>query len=176
MQLKEADSEFSLVKEEGVFLNGEALAEILSATFSKQACFRFKARGFSMFPFIRDNDILTVSPLSLIEPSFGQAVAFIHPATNKLVVHRIVGSYSGSYLIKGDNSLTPDGIIPMENILGCVSKIERDGRPILVSLGKERFFIGWLSRKRFFPLCFWVGRAILPEALRKKIKTLIRWR
>ena len=128
-------------------LSGPALAELIQAVLDKEKPFRFEARGTSMHPFIRHGDVITVSPLSGNVPRYGDIVAFVRPSSNQLVVHRVVGKGDGSLLIKGDNNDHDDGFISSENILGYVTKVERNGKKVGLGLGPERFFIAFLNRK-----------------------------
>ncbi len=107
-------------------LSSAALIALLSAVHEKGADFRFRATGMSMYPTIRDGDIITVSPLLRVEPSAFDIVAFRHPANQKLIVHRIIALSPDSFLAKGDNS-EPDGTIPRSHLLGVITKVERNG-------------------------------------------------
>jgi len=150
-------------------LSGKDLADLAQATLAKGACFRLKAKGFSMLPFIRDGDILTISSLLKSPIGFGKSAAFIDSQTGKLVIHRIIGKNNGLYLIKGDNAFGAGGLIPKENILGCVVRIERNGKNIFLGLGRERMIIALFSRIKLWPLAliFW---NLLPYPLRNIIK------
>ena len=100
-----------------------------------------------MTPFIRDGDIVTVS--SLAKFSVGTIVAFRHPETNRLIVHRITAVRNGSVNIQGDESAEyMDGWISTANLLGQVTRIEREGRNISLGMGIERYLIAYLSRKQ----------------------------
>lgn len=116
-------------------LSGEAFLTVMEAVLANGASFRFKARGFSMTPFIRDGDIVTVLPRKDRIPGTGDVVAFVNPGTRKLMVHRIIGMRGDSYTIKGDNRTEMDGTIPGGQILGIASKVERNGR--IISLGND---------------------------------------
>ncbi|MBM4128546.1 MAG: hypothetical protein FJ243_00330 [Nitrospira sp.] len=105
---------------------------------------RFQAKGHSMSPFIKDGDVVTVSPLSS-SPGIGNVIASIHPETKRLSIHRVIGKEGDSYLIKGDNSSEADGLVEKGNILGYVTKVERDGEKVFIGLGPERFLIAFLS-------------------------------
>lgn len=150
-------------------LSGKDLAELAKSTLAKGACFRLKARGFSMLPFIRDGDIVTISPISRFPIGFGKSAAFIDSKTSKLVIHRIIGKDNGLYIIKGDSVFNIDGLMPKENILGCVTKIERNGKNIFLGLGWERFIIALFSKIRIWSLAliFW---NLLPLPIRNSIK------
>ena len=186
MKLDKIKTEYCVVQEEEFSLSGEAMTGLLQAALDRRVPFKFKARGFSMSPFIKDGDVITISPLIkysrnflfpltlILSPKgrgkgegvssysigFGRSVAFIHPQTGKLVIHRVVGQNGSRYLIKGDRHTETDGLIPRGNILGVVAKVEREGREIQLGLGLERFIIAFLSRTRILTCLAWVWRKI----------------
>lgn len=127
-------------------LSSSALLELMQAVLERGKPFRFCARGWSMAPFIQDGDVITVSPFSHSQPGTGEVVAFVRPETGSLVVHRIVARGATSSLLQGDNgSEFYDGKIPQENLLGRVTRVERNGHPIWLGLGPERHIIARLS-------------------------------
>ena len=128
-------------------LSERDLRIILRAAGEKGAGLRFQARGSSMHPFVRDGDVVTVSPLFGRRPFPGDIVAFVSPATRKLAVHRIVGRSAERYLIRGDNSLESDGLVGMAELLGLVKRVERSGRPVRTGLILFRRSIAALSRR-----------------------------
>lgn len=137
-----------------ISFSGNDLIEVMRVIFVRGNNFRFKVTGFSMFPFVRNEDIVTIAPKGKLAFSLGRVVAFVHPVSKKLVVHRIVGKRQGRYLIKGDNILDIDGLVSYDFILGYVVKVERDGKKVFLGLGVERFFIAFCNRINFFPfLC-----------------------
>ncbi|MCL4532399.1 MAG: S24/S26 family peptidase, partial [Actinobacteria bacterium] len=85
-------------------ISGVALAELMRAVLEKGAPFRFRARGWSMVPFILDGDVITVAPLPGGLPRMGDVVAFVRRETGKVVVHRIIARRGDAWLTKGDNS------------------------------------------------------------------------
>jgi hypothetical protein len=100
-----------------------------------------------MAPFIHDGDVITVSPLPEGRPGVGEVVAFTRPEAGNLVVHRVVARLGTASLIQGDSvDGCTDGIIPPENVLGRVTRVERSGRAVWLGLGPERYVIAWLSR------------------------------
>lgn len=127
-------------------LSGAALRELLQGVLSRGVPFRFCAGGGSMAPFIRDGDVIFVSPLRADSPGVGEVVAIVHPQTEKLIVHRVIGRRDSGCLIQGDNGETGEGLVPMRNILGRVTRVERNGRKVLLGLGPERLAIAALSR------------------------------
>lgn len=138
----------------GISIEGMDLAGLLRAVIERGASFRFKARGFSMSPFLMDGDVLTVSPCYGTPPTYGDIVAFVHPLTGRLVVHRIVGRKGDLFLIRGDNSTEGDGLVPQADILGRVTGVERNGRRVLLGVGAERFMIPFITKRMgfFLPL------------------------
>jgi signal peptidase I len=96
-----------------------AFAILMTAVLDKSAPFRFQAAGFSMTPFIRSGDVITIAPTSA-PIRFGDVVAFENLSSGKLVVHRVVRVSSDSYIIKGDNSPESDEVVPVSRILGRV--------------------------------------------------------
>jgi hypothetical protein len=139
-----------------------SLTGLLIDVLHKGAAFRFRARGFSMSPFIKDKDVITVVPLSSYEPSLGDVVVFISPGTEELVIHRLVGKRDSSHvLIKGDNLPALEHLVAKRRILGRVERVERDGRKVALGLGPEKALIALLSRRRLLlPLLLPVWRII----------------
>lgn len=143
-------------------LSNEALLELMREVLARGAAFRFRSKGWSMSPFIRDGDSITVSPVCGEKLSIGQVAAFIHPESGMLVVHRIIARRAGALLFQGDNSPGQhDGFVSPLNILGVITQVTRRGRPVRFGLGVERYLIAWLSRsglwRRLFGL---LGRAL----------------
>lgn len=155
-----------------VSFSSDSLIELIKSTLAKNSSFKFKVTGFSMTPFIKDNDIVTISLLSTNATAFGKAVAFIHSDTKKLVIHRIVGENNGCFIIKGDSVPEIDDLVPKENILGCVNKIERNARSIYLGLGPERLIIAFLSKNRLLPFLY-CYRRVIPFFIRRFIKCRI---
>jgi hypothetical protein len=136
------------MQKNGLSLSGKALIELMRAVHAKGLPFRFTAGGHSMAPFIRDGDVIRVSPLGSREPGPGDVAAFIHPETKQLCVHRVQSVDGDRFLIQGDNMPeNPDGMIPREAIVGRVTRVERAGRRVRLGLGPERLLLAFLSRR-----------------------------
>jgi hypothetical protein len=133
-------------------LSGAALVELMRAVLAKGASFRFRAKGWSMAPFIRDGDVICVSPLAASGPMIGDVVAFFTPEMQRLVVHRVVLRRGDACVSRGDNvpGMT-DGTISGKHILGRVTRVTRDGRDVWLGLGPERRLIALLSRTGLLP-------------------------
>jgi hypothetical protein len=137
-------------------LAGASLAGLMRAVLDKGKPFRFEARGTSMHPFIQDGDVVTIEPFAEGGPRTGDVVAFVHPGTGGVRVHRIVKAEGGRYLLKGDNALGDDGAFGRDALLGLVAGQERRGRarrlepafisPIMAALSRSPWFTR-LSRR-----------------------------
>jgi len=130
-----------------VLLSGTALGLLIEEVIAKDCPFRFQARGFSMSPFIKDEDLITIFPCSDRSPRLGDVVAYIQPESRKLIVHRIIDRKKGDCCTKGDSMDSPDGWIPGDKIIGRVGRVERKGKPISLGLGPERVAVAILSRE-----------------------------
>jgi SOS-response transcriptional repressor LexA len=141
----------------------EVLPEVVKAVLAKGAVCRFQAKGHSMSPFIKDGDVVTISPMSNASPGFGDVIAFIHPRTEKLVIHRAVRKIGDACVVKGENAFEPDGVIERKNIIGIITKVERKGRRVFFGLGPERFLIALLTRKNLLlPILIPLWRVFRP--------------
>ena len=145
MESQAAKPKFSIMKGRDFPLSGPALVQLLRSVLSKGAFVRFRAKGFSMTPFIKNEDIITLSPLKTVSPNIGDVIAIVLRDADKLCVHRVVGKRGDRFLTKGDNSSDTDGAVPKDSILGFVTRVERNGKEVSRGLGPERFLIAFLG-------------------------------
>lgn len=108
-------------------ISGEQLEELLAAVLSRGRPLRFRARGFSMGPLIRDQDAITISPLVGRVPGTGDIIACRHPQGRRPIVHRVRAVKAGGLLVQGDSAPLPDGLVPPDDVLGLLALVERDG-------------------------------------------------
>lgn len=99
-----------------------------------------------MAPLIRDGDVLTVTPIEEREPRAGDVVAFVRPQDGRLAIHRVVARVGTGWLVRGDNTPRTDGVVRADDILGVVTRVEREGRDVRLGLGREAVVIAKLSR------------------------------
>jgi hypothetical protein len=136
------------LQKNGISLSGKALIELMQAVHAKGMPFRFNAGGHSMAPFIKDGDVICVSPLASRAPGLGDVVAFIHPETKSLCIHRVQSVHGDRFLIQGDNMpQRPDGRITREAVMGRVTRVERGGRRVRLGFGPERRLLALLSQR-----------------------------
>ena len=151
-------------------LRGPDLIEIIGAVLGRGAAFRFRVKGFSMWPVIKDADIVTIAAMPAGRPRLGEVAAFVHPESKALVIHRIIGKRGDDYLVQGDNALKQDGSVSKARILGCVKKVERDGKGVALGLGPERILIALLMRGRLlFHMRFRLWTLISPVIGRNRV-------
>jgi len=136
---------------------------------------RFRARGRSMSPLIRDGDVLTVEPARLGDLRVGE-VALHRIGERQVVAHRVVGcrAEDGRRVLttRGDSVLGAPDRVSEVDVLGRVIERERNGRvvrlngwlrrlggrllvPLLTSRSMAARFLGW-GRRLATRLC---GRA-----------------
>lgn len=93
---------------------------------------RFRAKGWSMTPFIRDGDIVSVKPVSQKEIRIGDIVYYCRE--ERAVLHRVIKKTNQDgklfFATKGDASVETDGPIEPANIMGKVIAIEKNGKAI----------------------------------------------
>ena len=129
-----SEDDLFVVEGQELPLSGAAMLELLVAVLDRGVPFRFKAKGFSMSPFVKDGDVITVISLRNSLPRLGDVVAFRHPLSQRLVVHRVVKPGRAACLIRGDAVPEGDGLVPRSDILGRVTRVERWLKPY-VSIG-----------------------------------------
>lgn len=126
-------------------LSGENLLGLLSEVLAKGVRFRFRALGYSMLPFIRHSDVITVRPLKRTDLRKGAVAAYVRPVDGHLAVHRIVGRTEAGFALKGDHESIADYPVAVSVILGVVDRVERNGRRVRLGLGPEKGLIAVLS-------------------------------
>lgn len=151
----------SIKSEKELNLTGESFIKIMKAVLQKECSFRFRAKGCSMHPFIKDGDMVTITLLKNKNPRCGDIVAFVCSQSQKLNIHRIVDIWKGRFHIKGDNACKTDGLIPSENIIGFVTRVERADKMLSFGFGPEKFLIAKLSRLNLFPKFYSLWRFII---------------
>jgi len=140
---------------------------LMKAVIKEGNAFRFRAAGNSMNPFIKNGDIITISPINNRSIITGDILAVSIPTDNHLVVHRVVSRKKDLFLLKADNCKDPDGWIPSFHIIGSVNKIERKGYQIHLGLGLEKRLIAVLSRVNILKVSLWALLKIFPSSDRR---------
>ena len=114
----------------------QVLSALVESTLESGTDVRFPVDGRSMLPFIRPGDVVQLRPLVGSEPNLGDVVAIRGMPGGGLLVHRVVRSRDGLYLLRGDNTTLANGEYPRGEILGAVVSVERDGRLVWFGAGR----------------------------------------
>ena len=123
-----------------------------------------------MTPFIRDGDVLTVSPLPDGVARRGDVVAYVPSGARRLAIHRLVGVEGDAAFIRGDNTSRTVECVPGHNILGSVTRVERNGKRVYFALGPERFVLVLFGCKGpLFQLLYRVWRFVRPVVRRNSL-------
>lgn len=106
---------------------------------------RFRAHGGSMWPLVRDGDVLLVQPVAPAAVRTGDVV-LCSSAVGRVVAHRVIrvedGPEDRRFTVQGDAVARPDGKFPPAQLYGRVVAIERGetciamDRPVMRLLGR----------------------------------------
>lgn len=121
-----------------VSLGGPDFVELATDILSKGDTLRFRAHGGSMYPFIKDGDIIEVKPIGTSAIRLGDVI-FYRSARGRLLAHRVikVGAQRGQvvFVTKGDSTSKSDPLVHPEQVLGWVVVIKRGERTIRLDGG-----------------------------------------
>jgi hypothetical protein len=134
---------------EDINISEMELASILTGILASGSSVKFRAHGESMFPFIRNNDLLVIDPGKERMPGIGDVVVYTQSLTGNLIIHRIVRKTGNVWHTQGDN--TPDAVedlLTKNQIQGYVRRILRDGKDSGFGLGPEKILIAILSKNK----------------------------
>src|SRR5262249_40798715 len=116
----------------------DVASEFITSGFS----FRFQARGRSMWPTIRDGDILHVEGVASAAIRLADVVLF--SSEQGLKAHRVVRKHAGTFVTRGDAAVEADSPIRGEQIMGRVVAKECAETRRVTSLR------GFVPRMRYF--------------------------
>jgi len=145
LQTQEKSENFFIEEKTEWSLSNAALVCLIQEVLGRGGSFKFIAKGFSMAPFIRDQDEITVSPLKGLGVGIGRVAVRINPKSGGIVVHRVIWRSKAMYIIRADNGYAADGVFPRTHIIGQVTEIGRAGKNITFGLGFERYIVAFLS-------------------------------
>lgn len=114
------------------------LLDLTTELLSRGTTVRFRPSGRSMYPSIREGELITVEPVVASDVTLGDIV--LYRSERGLIAHRVVGSsptqssvLSPHYFLRGDASLCRDEPVGADQILGRVIGVERDGRSVALA-------------------------------------------
>lgn len=114
------------------------LLHLTTELLSQGTTVRFRPSGRSMYPSIREGELITVEPVVASDVTLGDIV--LYRSERGLIAHRVVGTsptqssvLSPHYFLRGDTSLSCDQPVEAQQILGRVVGVERDGRSLALA-------------------------------------------
>ncbi len=114
-----------LEKTEILNLKREDFASIAQEVLGRGRILKFKAKGGSMSPFIRNGDVVEVVPVKG-KMNLGDIILY-HSSYGNPVVHRVIQRNKESIITKGDSVPNSDQPIFSKQVLGRVVAIEKNG-------------------------------------------------
>jgi hypothetical protein len=130
------------------------LMPVIRAALERGQHVRMTVTGGSMWPFIRDGDIVELEPLST-SPAQGDIV-LAQPSAEHYVVHRVVRVQGESVWLRGDAQRHCEGPVQPHDILGRITRSHHHGRPRALDHGAWRF--AGLMWVHCTPLGLWLSR------------------
>ena len=149
---------------------GTEFYELSKDILARGACLRFQARGGSMYPFIRDGDILEVQPMEVAEVGVGDVI-FFRGHRGNMLAHRLVRKTQAEngetiLIARGDSASQFDRPVRPDQLFGKVISIERRYKRVELDSGLIKL-MGLLWAK--VPL---IGSRVYPFLGRGKRKIL----
>lgn len=134
----------------GVWINGEPIfPDLISNLLADGHDVKFRAPGDSMYPAICDGDVITVMPIEPATITIGDIILYRHKSG--VVAHRVIRmakrdvpdfqpsaprprpsvlSSQSYFMLRGDAAVVFDEPVSVDQILGKVALVEREGRRI----------------------------------------------
>ncbi len=164
-------------------LKGEDFAFITQKVLGREKILRFKAKGASMSPFIKDGDILEISPVNGGKIKVGDVI-FYRVGEERTAAHRVIKRITENgklvFLTKGDSNVGGGEEVHPEKIMGRVRTIERKGRKIRINEGLNRLmYIFYLKISPFLTKARRIGGRLVRriqgfKAYRSLAKRLVK--
>jgi len=114
-----------LEETETLNLKREDFASIAQGVLSRGKTFKFKAKGGSMSPFIRNGDVVEVVPVKG-KVNFGDVILY-HSSYGNPIIHRVIQGNKENIITKGDSVSNFDQPILSKQVLGRVVAVEKNG-------------------------------------------------
>jgi signal peptidase I len=120
--------------------------------------------GPSMYPTLRDFDIVEISPYGKNDVQPGDIVVFPSPqCPGKQIIHRVISIEKDSIRTQGDNCQVADGwILTKNDILGYIVQVKRRGREYRLSGGfSGKLFYRYVRISNSFRF-YWIRILMIP--------------
>ena len=120
---------------------GDTIKEVLDSGGE----FRIYPAGTSMLPLIREetDSVVLAKPSGYLKAG---DIAFYRRNNGAYILHRVIKAENGSYIMCGDNQLTKEKGINHSQVIGIVTKIYRNDKPLdRESLHHKAYLLIWKS-------------------------------
>ena len=110
------------------------LLDLTAELLSRGTTVRFRPSGRSMYPSIREGEIITVEPVSASDVKLADIV--LYESDRGLIAHRVIEIASKDawvFRLRGDASLSCDEPVAGQQILGRVVRVHRNGRGLALA-------------------------------------------
>ena len=116
-----------------LFISAQDFAGVSHELLNLGCCVSFRAPGNSMMPTVSDGERITVRPVSPSDIKPGDIILYRYPGS--MVAHRVVcvekrNGGAPCFILRGDALGAPDEPVEVDQILGKVASVEREGRRI----------------------------------------------
>lgn len=151
-------------KIETLNLKREDFASITQEVLGRGRTLRFRAKGGSMSPFIRNGDVVEVVPLEG-KINLGNIVLY-RSSYGNTVIHRVIQRGKKSIITKGDSVPNSDQPLLSKQVLGRVVAIEKNGWRIRLDTPPGRLLNILLATISPFSFLIYPSLKLLKKAIR----------
>lgn len=122
--------------------------DIIRDLLSRKDVVTVKAIGDSMWPFIREGDMVVLKKCNIGDLSIGDIVVYTNKNSDTLVSHRVVKKIKEGVFSKGDGWLSRCDIVNKDNLIGRLIRIIRKDK--ILDLDSSLYkglnrIIAWMS-------------------------------
>jgi hypothetical protein len=152
---------------ESLECDGLELHEFGKELANSGAFLRLEVRGWSMYPFLKDKDVVDISFVHMNEIVIGDVVVF--RSGDRLLAHRVVGVISDELgiclRVRGDSFCQEDPPVAETDFFGRVEAIHRyrrtGHRVIRLDQSSARVWSRWVAQSQFVHRCVrWGARGM----------------
>ena len=153
-------------------LKREDFASVTQEVLGRGRALRFRAKGGSMSPFIRNGDVVEVAPA---EGNINLGDIILYRSSNgNPVIHRVIQKRKENIITKGDSVPSSDQPLLSRQVLGRVVCIEKNGWHLRLDRRMGRFINVLLATISPFSFLIYPPLRLVKRTvrLRKNIKTI----
>ncbi len=101
------------------------IEDLIREAIERNGTLKFRLKGTSMRPFLREGDILTVSALRSQKISVGDLVIY-HDGMS-ITCHRVFRTFKNNFQLKADAAMTADEFLKKGRLMGKVVELQKGG-------------------------------------------------